>query len=861
MRLNKSLLIIVAAAVISACAKSPAGVTQSGAMPENRSHKKEKAFVIAVMHHPFGSRFTETFNRKILGVWRDKIDTVSARYSKTPMAICISGPVVRRLASISEDEKMFSPLLVSGPEKLTGEQADYLRDKYNVTVTTFPVGSLQVLEGLGYLGTSLKKSDYIRGLLEKSTFTLTDKDELTGFMREEAGNFNGLLKTLLDTENIEEAVTSLSDAHMGLLDRERIKVQILESMVNYKMFKGNFPDGFVPRSGYLNADSIEQLTKTSLKWFTSNSTGTAEYTRTNPQALYIDDFFCSSASSSAVCGYLRDVPNESGRPRVLVVGIEDIEMILEDKYLELIGFDEFIETVFEDISEEETVPDISTAAFSCRPGVFSAGLDTVAVMLKEAREIAYKYKNSGRASLDVLMDIQNNLLIAEAGEICENFTVPEYERVFRKSLIEVYRKIELSPPIRLFMPVMENKSVVPETEMTSIVSVECDGKTEPGEWEGSLVSTSTGRLINEIFCGFGNEKVYYMLNISSGDVDTAGVYIGHMNASGAALFPRGHKTSVDEVQDFPVYLDVNWRKKVPGKTVIYRTTGNESWEALTGSYEVGYSTGILEFSVPLKYIGISPRKKLFFRVYAEDSFFPEDGHFSVTVPDFKMSRSKISYIDPVGDTYGPGNYVVPSMMEDYEGCLDIRKIEADENNGEKVIALEFSSLENPYSAPYGFSLSIIDIYIDVNGRAELGTTQMLDGRKAYTVTEDAWEYCITVSGWNKAVYNSAGKKIGEPEISISPLDNTINIFIKGDIIPASVENWGIIPVVLAADNEGNMVIIKEEGNGDPHAFTGRRIDSDTNIIDTVLPSGYQQKMILGANRKGRAIELPALRKN
>ena len=68
------------------------------------------------------------------------------------------------------------------------------------------------------------------------------------------------------------------------------------------------------------------------------------------------------------------------------------------------------------------------------------------------------------------------------------------------------------------------------------------------------------------------------------------------------------------------------------------------------------------------------------------------------------------------------------------------------------------------------------------------------------------------------------------------------------------------PVVMASDEEGRLIKVKPDSRDNQDEFRGRKFESDTNIIDVVLPSGSRQKDVLGANRRGRAIELPALRK-
>ncbi len=833
--------------ILAGCAKRQPEIQIVQKKPARR---KQQVLLVSSIHHTF----TEQFNKKILSKWWDLLVSIKKNYSKTPFVINISGPVVKRL----KNSPQLNQLITLKPEDLNLTQVMYLKKKYGICKSADSILSGQIKESLSYLGDNLSKDSFILNLVEKSTYTVEDKNKLVDFLKTKIKDFDQLLKSVLDMENIDEATTSLSNAHIGILDKERIKVQILESMVNYKMWRQKFPDGFIPKAGYLNSEAVEQLKKTNIKWVTVNSKETEDYIRTSPQVLYVDDYFCNLYSSSTLCAHLNNLAKKN-EPHVLIADFDDIDLLLQDKYLNFIGYDEFIKVLFGRTTDDDLVK-LSTSTFKLPSIDFSAGLNKIKTFLKESCEVIYKYKNSGRASLDIWMDIQNKLLVAEAGEICDNLDNSQYDRIFRKSLIEIYRKIGISPPVDLFVSVTRVNPYQVDKEMTSLVKVNCDGKISPGEWEGALKVNIDGENISRMYCGFDENNIYYMLKISTHEVNTAGVYIGHMNVARAALYPRNYTDTTNNIQDYPIYLDIIWRKDVPSKTIIYRTTGNEAWEPLTGNYEVGYSTGILEFSLPFKYLDVRPGKKIFYKIYTDKNIHPENNYIAVTACDFELSRGIISYIDPVSDIYGPGDYQYPEKLKEFIGNLDLRKIEVDEKYDERIITIELSTIDNPYLASLGFSLPIIDIYIDINHGPGLGRTSLLEGRKAYTASSDAWEYCISINGWEKAVYNTVDTKIGEPEISVSPVDKTINIFVPRELITASIDNWGIIPIIMASDAHGKLIKVASDTGDNSEEFRGRKIASDTNIIDVILPPGYRQKDILGANRSGRAIEIPALRK-
>ena len=226
----------------------------------------------------------------------------------------------------------------------------------------------------------------------------------------------------------------------------------------------------------------------------------------------------------------------------------------------------------------------------------------------------------------------------------------------------------------------------------------------------------------------------------------------------------------------------------------------------------------------------------------------------------KIQTRYLFYLDPEEDNFGPGDYSYPQDSTETAANYDLKKIEVSQNKDEKLIILEFSKLENPGLAPLGFTYPNIDIYVDVNSRVSLGNNELMEGLNAYTEPENAWEFCIRVNGWQKAVYNTSGRIIGEPEVNISPWKNSINIFIKDSLISAALDSWAIIPVVSVRDDSGAVYAIRKGRPGEG-IFAGRKHKSDPNIRDLILPAGYIQEDILSAGRRGKSVAIPGLSKN
>ncbi len=806
------------------------------------AEKKHNLFVVAKLNWDpiVMENTTQNLHKKMLGPWWDMLDWIYKNSSKYPVSISIPPALVIKF----QNEIQISPLIYKSPVELDSNEIKILMEKYAVQFDTMSILNAQIKKGLSYFGEVLKNEPLIREFLNRNEFTYSDKEKFVKFMKEKLLEFDLFLKRVLDLDDIGEATTSLSDAYINLLDDARIKTQILESIVIYKKWRGAFPDGFIFRGGYADSRAIYEIEKTPLKWVVVSST--MPYIRTEPQVLYME----------AINDYA-----------VLITNPEDLKNIIKNR--KTMNFEGFVYGIFDGIKEPISISNSPFVASSLK---LTPSLIKMKNFLKSANDAIENYRNSGRANLRTLMKLEEKRLLIESGELyephinmlewCENYK-KKYDKIFRKMLIEIYSEIGISPPVELFIPLIEMPLFQIDEMKKLPVDIKCDGINMPGEWEGAFnIKFDTGPL-KEVHWSRSKKNIYFMMHFSTDAVDAAGVYLGHMNVPQASLVPRGRKMTFENIQNFPLYLEVNWRSRAPEKTIIYRTAGDEIWEVLTNHFDVGYSNRILEFSLPLKYVDIRPKRKIFMKFYTEGvekKIFPEEKILTISAPDSKRVRSIISHIDPAGDNFGPGNYLYPDRLKDYKGNFDFRRIEVNQTEDEHIITIELSALENIYFAPLGFSGVVIDIYIDINDRPGLGRLSLLEKRNAFTTPRNAWEFAISLNGWKAGVYNTAGRKIFEPEIMVNPTRNIINIFIPTDIIMASVKRWSVVPVLLAGDEEGKVIEISYDTSVNNEEFRGRINESDTNILDVILPSGFVQKRILGANRRGGAIEILGLKK-
>ncbi len=820
--------IIIPAALLllsAACAVRVPDIAPPPEVPE-----PAYSFSVYLMHIPFYEDPGENLYRKMLGEWSDILSAAESK--KGPSAIAVSGPLVMTLSQYEQEDaeiRLPEHITVTAGE-LSGDSLRYLQDKYGVEADTAAVVSAQVEEALGFIGETLRETPGVNEIIEKDRFEESDREFLADFLMDSISGFSGRLKAVLDLERVEEASTSLTHSLLPVLGSDRIRAQILESMVNYKRWRDRFPDGFVPRQGHLDAESAAQIERTGVRWVLVSSSEPVIFF-TTPQVI----------------------PLEARHgPRMTRAEVFSDKEFFKARDMEFISFEDYLELLAPEVSTTTAVR-ISTSPYIPAELELTPHMESVKGMLEGAASAILEYRDSGRAGARIMSRVQRLLFKAESGEFTEPGIDYETESVFRESLIEIYRAIDRRVPPELFFRMEDPGAVIPERELSALLDITCDGVIDSDEWaDGAYLKINSTVSVK---WGYDRNNLYAAV-ISTVPFERAGFLIGHIDAEGAVRYPR---LFPETETGFPLFLEAAWRKGSPRRSVIYRTSGDRSWEVLSRHQNTGHENGMLETAIPFRYIDARPGRSIFLKFYIDEKVFPEEKRIEISSPVLEYRRGIISYIDAAGDNKGPGNYRIPDKLEEYSGCFDFRGIEVHEHSDEKIISLEFSDIANPWEAPLGFSPQIIDIYIDVNAREGLGNTSLLEGRRAFTTPVDAWEYCITVSGWDKAIYNAAGRKIGEPQVNVNPVARTINIIIDDSLIPAPVENWGVIPVVLAGDDSGELVEVVN--GGDPETeFTGRRHESDTNILDVILPRGHTQRGVLGANRRRGAIEIPALRK-
>jgi carbohydrate-binding DOMON domain-containing protein len=107
---------------------------------------------------------------------------------------------------------------------------------------------------------------------------------------------------------------------------------------------------------------------------------------------------------------------------------------------------------------------------------------------------------------------------------------------------------------------------------------------------------------------------------------------------------------------------------------------------------------------------------------------------------------KITFKDPTGDDNGPGNYTYPTDAVYERGSFDITEFSVNKK-GDKVdfdVTVN-SPLKDPWGMKTGFSVQMIFIFIDTDGKEGSGFTDTVPGLNVKFAPTDAWDKLVILS--------------------------------------------------------------------------------------------------------------------
>ncbi|ASJ08317.1 amylopullulanase [Thermococcus siculi] len=289
-----------------------------------------------------------------------------------------------------------------------------------------------------------------------------------------------------------------------------------------------------------------------------------------------------------------------------------------------------------------------------------------------------------------------------------------------------------------------------------------------------------------------------------------------------------------------------------GKAEVYNATGYEGSEKL-GDLEVKKEGNSVEITVPFSYI--ETPNDFYFATSTVDS----NGNLDViTTPvELKLPTEVKGVViadikDPEGDDHGPGTYTYPTDGVFKPGVFDLLEFKLIEQTDSYVMQFKFKDLGgNPWNGPNGFSLQIIEVYLDFKDGGNSSPLKMFPDGPGSNVNVDPdhpWDVAFRIAGWdygNLIVLPDGTVLQGEMQISADPASNTIIVKVPKKYIQIN-EDYGLWGEIITGSQDGygpdkwRPVAVDAEqwklGGADPQAVIN---GVAPRVVDELVPEGFK----------------------
>ena len=463
-----------------------------------------------------------------------------------------------------------------------------------------------------------------------------------------------------------------------------------------------------------------------------------------------------------------------------------------------------------------------------------------------------------------------------------------FDAQFRNTLKRVYTELGAEPPAILDVPIIPAQTAEADRLASGTITPLIDGVADAGEWDaaGSYLATggvmATTPVFAELAYGFDARNLYLKTTINPDFTMPASTSIEYYLSSPAGG-PVSNFSRSGELLGFAAnrMLELKFGGGILGGVTFYQAAAEgataDGWSVVASgtarsgqaAFDVsdeaagGVAAGeVIEMAIPLAALG-SPDvgARLFVRgVYiepvegerAEVDRIPSLGPGELAVPDLGEATALLDVTDPTGDDTGPGTYTYPTDVVFQSGNFDITNFQvgADEDN----IVFRFTMagpVDNPWGGTNGLSLQTFDIYIDQDSDGA-GGVAFLPGRNLALAEGSAWDYAITVEGWESKIFtpgDNAPTEIAGPgdfQVITDPGQRKVTIRVPKSILGDAPETWRFAAVVMSQEGYPSAGVLRVRDvaptaeqwriGGAPAGATNA-----TRVLDLVWPEAGQQE--------------------
>ncbi|ASJ02933.1 amylopullulanase [Thermococcus profundus] len=157
-------------------------------------------------------------------------------------------------------------------------------------------------------------------------------------------------------------------------------------------------------------------------------------------------------------------------------------------------------------------------------------------------------------------------------------------------------------------------------------------------------------------------------------------------------------------------------------------------------------------------------------------------HWAAFVAAKGAPERLFSLSDPVGDDNGPGTYTYPTDLAfNGSGLFDITGLDVERAGNDYVFSFHFKNLGgNPWGAPNGFSLQIIEAYFDFKDGGN--TSTIGPGPNVRLDPDHPWDVSLRITGWGSDLFLPNGTVIEDLQTFTDGESNTVSVTVPAKYI-------------------------------------------------------------------------------
>ncbi|AFK21813.1 glucodextranase DOMON-like domain-containing protein [Pyrococcus sp. ST04] len=419
-----------------------------------------------------------------------------------------------------------------------------------------------------------------------------------------------------------------------------------------------------------------------------------------------------------------------------------------------------------------------------------------------------------------------------------------FDRYFKAYLYEIYKLAGVDPPSYLFGNYYPDGSPYFTRSLVGL----SENKTEK--------FSSLSPLAREISIYFDSNGMHFV--VSGTNVTKLEISIYEKDKRVGNTFtllqkkPKDLRYSMFPFSKDSVGLMITKHIVIEGdKGEVYKATSYEESEKV-GDIKVIRENGTIHVILPFEYIETP-----------EDFYFAisttKDGELEVITTPIEVKLPVqvkgvpiVDIRDVEGDDHGPGTYKYATDKVFVPHHLDLLRFRMLEQTDSYVMEFYFKELgDNPWNAPNGFSLQIIEVYLDYKPGGNTSAIKMYPDGPGSNVNLDPhhpWDVAFRIAGWdygNIIVLANGTVYQGEMKISADPTQNKVIVVVPKKFIKIN-ESYGLWGVVLVGSQDGygpdkwRPVAVEPSqwklGGADPQAV----IDNlAPRVMDMLVPPGFK----------------------